>query len=245
MRQRPYGMLCPISHACEILGPRWTIQILVLLWCGLSRFNDIRRALGNISSGLLSRRLKELEVAGLIERVKDRATGTVDYLRTDKAIRLEPALDALAEWAQCNIEANLALRDTDVSTLMWALARWKINRDELPSRRVVIRFHFKGDPPPRYPIYWLVVEPGIDVPELCMLDRGLDVDLFVETTVVSLGGILMGRTSIKHELEQGGLFLSGDARLARTMHLWLRRSSYATINGVAQLSHPGITRTDI
>jgi len=50
----------------------------------------------------------------------------------------------------------------------------------------------------------------------------------------------MGRTSIQHELEQGGLFLSGDARLARTMHRWLRRSSYATINGIAQLANRGI-----
>src|SRR5262245_30384188 len=130
MRQRPYGVLCPISHACEILGPRWTIQILTELWNGSTRFNDIRRNVGNISSGLLSRRLKELEVAGLIERVEDKAAGTVDYLRTDKAIKLEPALIALAEWAQRNIEANLVLRDTDVSALMWNLRRRKINMDE-------------------------------------------------------------------------------------------------------------------
>ena len=39
MRQRSYGVLCPISHACEVLGPRWTIQILTELWNGLGFSN--------------------------------------------------------------------------------------------------------------------------------------------------------------------------------------------------------------
>ena len=236
MRQRPIGMLCPISHACEILAPRWTIQIITELWNGSTRFNDIRRGVGNISSGLLSKRLKELEVAGLIERVEDKATGTVDYLRTEKAIRLEPALNALAEWAQCNIEASLVLRDTDVSALMWSLHRRKINTLELPRRRVVIRFHFKGEPPPTA-TYWLAVQPGIELPGLCTSDFGLDIDLFVETNAVSFGAILTGRSSIEREIEQGGLFLSGDARLARTMHLWLRCSPYAAVDGIVQLPY--------
>jgi DNA-binding HxlR family transcriptional regulator len=223
-----------------VLGPRWTIQILTELWNGSTRFNDIRRGVGNISSGLLSKRLKELEAVGLIERIEDKAAGTVDYLRTDKAIRLEPALNALAEWAQCNIEANLALRDTDVSALMWNLGRRKINTQELPNRRIVIRFHFKGEPPPTS-IYWLVVEPGVDLPEFCTSDPGIDVDLFVETNVVSLGGILTGRTSIGREVAQGGLFLSGDACLARTMHLWLRDSAYGAIDGIAKLPYGAST----
>ncbi len=243
MPQKPYGILCPISHACEILGPRWTIPILAQLWGGSTRFNDIRRGVGNISSGLLSKRLKELEIAGLIERIEDKATGAVDYLRTDKAIRLEPALNALAEWAQCNIEADLALRDTDVSTLMWNLRRWKINMAELPVRRAVIRFHFKHNPPLDYPLYWLVIEPGTDLPELCTSDPGLDVDLFVETNSVSFGAILTGRTSIEREIEQGALFLSGDARLARTMHLWLRISPYASIDGIAKLTYGRVQHT--
>ena len=32
MTRRPYGLICPISLACEILEPRWTIQILTELW---------------------------------------------------------------------------------------------------------------------------------------------------------------------------------------------------------------------
>ncbi|BAV50849.1 HxlR family transcriptional regulator [Mesorhizobium loti] len=144
-------------------------------------------------------------------------------------------MNALAEWAQCNIEAEVALADVDVSTLMW-LVRRKIDLAELPRRRAVIRFHFRDDPPPKYPHYWLVVEPGANVPELCSADPRRDVDLYVETGIVSLGAILEGRSSIEREKERGGLFLSGDPGLARSMDRWLRTSVYAALEGIIPLS---------
>jgi DNA-binding HxlR family transcriptional regulator len=235
MTRRPYGLICPISRACEYLEPRWTIQILTELWNGSTRFNDIRKGVGNISSALLSRRLKEMETLGLVERIEDEGTGAVGYFRTEKSIKLEPAMNALAEWAQCNIEAEIALSDVDISTLMWGVRR-KIDLAELPRRRAVIRFHFRDDPPPKYPHYWFVVEPGADLPELCSLDPGRDVDLYVETRVLSLGAILEGRSSIEREKERGGLFLSGDPSLARSMDRWLRTSVYAALEGIVQLS---------
>lgn len=234
MTQRPYGLLCPIARACELLEPRWTIQIITELWNGSTRFNDIRKAVGNISSALLSKRLKELEALGLVERVVDHATGTVDYIRTEKAIKLEPALHAVAEWAQCNIEAEVFLDDLNVSTLMWAVRR-KIDVSELPRRRTVIRFQFDEEPRSGYPRYWLLTEPGAVLPELCAYDPGLDIDLFVETSTISLGAIIMGKTTIESETESGRLFLSGDASVARTVDRWLRRSCYASLDGVAKL----------
>jgi DNA-binding HxlR family transcriptional regulator len=231
MPENPYGRLCPITHACEILGPRWTIQVLCELWAGSTRFNDIRRGVGGISPGLLSKRLKELEAAGLIERIEDRATGAVDYIRTRKAVELEPALNALAVWAQRNIDAEIALCNTDLSTLMWSMRRW-IDVKELPRRRVVIRFHL-NDRDLAYDTYWMVVEPGVQ-PELCTSIPGLDVDLFIETDVTSLAGILTGRTSVAREIELGALFLSGDAGLTRTLDRWLP-AGYADVEGIATL----------
>ena len=78
MTRRPYGLICPISLACEILEPRWTVQILTELWNGSTRFNDIRKGVGDISTAILSRRLKEMEALGLVERVEDKAAGTID-----------------------------------------------------------------------------------------------------------------------------------------------------------------------
>lgn len=225
MTRRPYGLICPISLACEILEPRWTVQILTELWNGSTRFNDIRKGLGNISSAILSKRLKEMEALGMVERVEDKAAGTVDYFRTEKSIKLEPAMKALAEWAQCNVEAELALSGANASTIMWVVRR-KIDLTELPRRRAVIRFHFRDDPPPKDPLYWFVVEPGAILPELCTRDPGRDVDLYVETGVVSLGAIIEGWSNIEREKERGGLFLAGDAGLARSMHRWLQTAAH-------------------
>lgn len=231
MAPRPYGMICPITRACDVLEPRWTIPILTALWAGESRFNDLRRAIGSISPALLSRRLKEMEGKGLVTRIEDRAAGTVDYIRTDLAIALEPALDTLAKWAQQGLEAEFALCTAKASVLMWKMRRY-FNRDALPRRRVVMQFHFNEDLP--NDTYWAVISPDTPV-EICSLIPGFDVDLFIETSTMSLLGILLGRTTIARELELGTLFLSGDAVLVRTMDRWLPRSGYADFDGVLPL----------
>lgn len=232
MSPKPYGIVCPITHACNVLEPRWTIPILSEMWGGSTRFNDIRRGVGNISPALLSKRLKELEANGLIERFEDAATGQVGYLRTRCAIELEPALDALAKWAQCNMEAREALENTDVSTLMWQM-RGLIYAEELPNRQVVIQFRF-SDPGLDYDTYWTLVRPGVPI-EICSTIPGFDVDLFVETDRISLSSILLSRSTISREIEAGRLFLSGDARLARTMDRWLYSRTKEDRSDIRQL----------
>jgi len=232
MSAAPYGIVCPITHACNILEPRWTIPILSEMWGGSTRFNDIRRGVGNISTALLSKRLKELEAYGLIERVEDPATGQIDYIRTRRAIELEPALDALGKWAQCNIEARDALMNTDVSTLMWQM-RALVFVEELPKRQIVIQFRF-SDPGLDYDTYWVLVRPGCPT-EICSEIPGFDIDLFIETNQVSLAAILLSRASIDREKEEGWLFVSGDALLERTMDRWLYRRMKEDPGEVLQL----------
>lgn len=232
MPQKPYGMICPITRACDILEPRWTIPILVGLWAGATRFNDLRREVGSISPALLSRRLKELEEMGLVERITDPATGSVDYLRTEAAIALEPALNALAQWAQCFIEAEVALCTATVSNLMWSM-RKQFEADALPRRRLVMQFRF-ADPDLEYSTYWAILQPGAEA-EICTSIPGFDIDLYVETNRVSLHGILMGRATIAGELANGQLYLSGDPVLVRTMPQWIKRGEYAEIEGIAML----------
>jgi DNA-binding HxlR family transcriptional regulator len=219
MSKKPYGMVCPISMACEILEPRWTIPILTELWSGATRFNDLRRGIGNISPTLLSKRLKELEAHGLIERIKDVGTGNVDYIRTQKAIDLEPVLDGLSKWAQRNVEIEIGLSDANVPSLMWKM-RGYFAEDELPSRRLVIQFRFNDDDL-KLNTYWALIRPGASV-EMCISNPGFDVDLYIETNVISFSALLLARTTVARELDAERLFLSGDALLAKTMSRWLR-----------------------
>lgn len=232
MGKKPYGMTCPITRASEILEPRWTIPIIVALWAGKSKFNDVRREIGSISPALLSRRLKELELLGLVERVEDKGTGSVDYLRTEAAIALEDTLNTLATWGQRFIKAELALCTAKASNLMCKL-RELIRRDELPDRRVLMRFNF-NDPGLTDGTYWVSVRPGEPV-ELCTTTRHSDVDLFVETNTPSLLGIIQNRTSLQREIDLGETFVTGDAVLMRTMSRWLPRSDYSDVEGIAQL----------
>ncbi|MDH5798224.1 MAG: helix-turn-helix transcriptional regulator [Paracoccaceae bacterium] len=215
--KKPYGLICPITHACEVLEPRWTIPILSEMWGGATRFNDIRRGVGSISPALLSKRLRELEAKKMIERIEDPATGQVDYIRTQRAIDLEPVLDALGRWAQCNIEARDALDKLTVSNLMWQMRNY-IDPDQLPNRQVVIQFRF-SDPGLEYDTYWALCRPGEPI-EICSTIPGFEVDLYVETDRLSLSAIILSRSTIARELELGRLFLSGDALLVKTMGRW-------------------------
>ena len=62
-----YGQFCPVAMAAELICTRWTALVLRELLCGSTRFNDIRRGLPRMSPTLLSKRLKELEQAGVVE----------------------------------------------------------------------------------------------------------------------------------------------------------------------------------
>ena len=232
MTRKPYGMICPIIRACDILEPRWTIPILVALWCGSTKFNDLRREIGSISPALLSKRLKSLEDYGLVERIADPATGSVDYLRTAKSMALDGALTAIAHWAQCNVEADAALCTASASNLMWMLRKY-IDLDALPRRRIVMQFRF-SDTGLATEKYWALLYPDAPV-EICASIPGLDVDLYIETNVQSLLGILLGRTSIARELDLGELYLSGDPVLSKTMHRWLILSEYSMLEGIEML----------
>ena len=71
--------------------------------------------------------------------------------------------------------------------------------------------------------------------EVCTSIPGLDVDLFIETNVPSLLGIILGRTTITREKDLGELYMSGDALLERTMDRWLKVSDYAESDGIDML----------
>ncbi|NKB50955.1 MAG: transcriptional regulator [Rhizobiaceae bacterium] len=241
MPKRPYGLICPITHACEVLEPRWTIPILTEMWGGATRFNDIRRGVGNMSTALLSRRLKELVEQGLVERIQDPATGQVDYIRTQRAIDLEPVLDAMGKWAQCNIKAKQALKDMNVSNLMWQMRNY-IDSEQLPSRQLVFQFRFT-DPDLEFSKYWALIRPGSPI-EICAAIPDFEIDLFIETNCMSLSSILLSRTTIARELEAGRLFLGGDAMLSRTMDRWFYQRTLEDRSEILQLSDSFFEETE-
>lgn len=237
MTTKPFGLYCPTSKACEVLLPRWTIQILGELWGGSTRFNEIKRGLPGISPTLLAKRLKEMQENGLLERVEDAATGNIDYIRTDKAAELDPILKGLATWAQRHIKAEIALEDRDADLLMWNIRR-QVAVEELPPKRVVVRFNFSDATSPAS-TYWLISKPGETV-EICASDPGFDVDLYVETEVRVMTGVYLGRRSFERDVEDGLLFMTGDQRLIRTFRRWLKFSIHSDAENIACVEYDAV-----
>jgi DNA-binding HxlR family transcriptional regulator len=64
---RTYGQYCPIARSAELLAERWTMIILRNILVGCQTFNEIADGAPGLSRGLLSKRLRELERAGIIE----------------------------------------------------------------------------------------------------------------------------------------------------------------------------------
>ena len=67
---------------------------------GSERFNELQRGLPRMSSALLSRRLEELEPAGLVERRPvERGRGPTYHL-TQAGRELLPVIEGMGVWAQ-------------------------------------------------------------------------------------------------------------------------------------------------
>lgn len=64
----PYQQFCPVAKAMELLDERWTLLVVRELISGSEQFNQLRRGLPRMSPSLLSRRLTQLEHAGLVTR---------------------------------------------------------------------------------------------------------------------------------------------------------------------------------
>src|SRR4051812_46529850 len=94
--------VCPHFHAAiELIGKRWTGAIVSALTAGPLRFGELARAVPGLSDRLLSRRLRELEQAGVVERHVEAGTPTkVSYSLTAKGTDLRPAMSELREWAR-------------------------------------------------------------------------------------------------------------------------------------------------
>lgn len=96
------GELCPRYHrAVELIGRRWTGAIVRTLLSGPRRFNELLAAIPGISDRLLTERLRELEVAGILVRdVNPGSPVRVTYELTESGRQLSPALDEIGRWAE-------------------------------------------------------------------------------------------------------------------------------------------------
>jgi DNA-binding HxlR family transcriptional regulator len=218
-----YRQFCPVAMAAEIFCTRWTPLILRELVAGSTRFNDLKRGVPRISPTLLSKRLKQLEEAGVVERVKS-AEEASEYRLTPAGNDLKTIVFDLGLWGQRWIEAQSSLKNLDPSLLMWDMRR-NLDPKPMPPTRCVIQILYPELGPGKRK-WWLIVEGGDT--DLCKVDPGFDVDLYISTDLRTMTAIWMGLTTVRSEVEAGRMHLTGDERLKGAIHQWLGLSPFAT-----------------
>jgi DNA-binding HxlR family transcriptional regulator len=220
-----YRQFCPVAMAAEILCTRWTVVLLREFIAGSTRFNELRRGVPRMSPALLSQRLKELEVAGIIARVSsDSDRGVFEYRLTAAGRELGPIVEAFGIWGQRRIEADLSLQHLDVQQLMWDMRR-NLNTTPMPARRSVVQFAYP-ELPAAQRLWWLIVDPleGVD---LCSIDPGFDVDLYVSVDLRTMTAIWMGLDTVRSAVANHRMMLTGSRQLAAAMQGWLGLSPFA------------------
>ncbi len=217
-----YGQFCPIAKASEILGEKWTILIVRELLMGARRFGELQRGLGDISPALLSKRLRDLELQGLIVRRRASGERQHEYFPTDACNALLPVLIGIGEWGLVWARSNLLDAEMDIDLLLVHLER-SIEPSQLPGRETVIQFSFNDLS--KQKDYWLLVS-GERV-ELCVVDPGRDVNVFLDCTLRTMHDLFMGDRSFRSAIDAGDLLIEGDPGLVRNVARWLKQSVFA------------------
>ena len=222
-RKAQYHQFCPVAVAAEIFAERWTPLVIRELLCGSRRFNDLRRGVPRMSQSLLSRRLKELEAAGLIYREPALAGHGWEYRLTAAGEELRPIVENLGAWGYRWVQTQVKRDDLDAALLMWDMKR-NIVTNRLPRGPLVIHFHYP-DAAPGYRRYWLLWED--EAVDICLDDPGRPVDLYVRSDLRTMTLIWLGDLSIAKAMAEGRMEVDGPAHLRKAFPGWLGLSLFA------------------
>ena len=104
-----------VASILSMVGDKWSVFVIMMLFDGPKRFNEIKRMVAGISQRMLTLTLRGLERDGLVTRtVFPTVPPRVDYELTDLGRGLSQPVIALGMWArehQAEIEAARARFD--------------------------------------------------------------------------------------------------------------------------------------
>ena len=217
-----YHQFCPVAKAMELLDERWTLLIVRELVTGSQHFNELRRGVPRMSPTLLSRRLHQLVVAGVVER---QAEGNdVRYVLTQAGEELRPVVDALGAWGMRWI-GELGDDDLDPKLLLWDMHR-NIDHDAVPKGQCVVQFRF-SDVPASLRDWWLVINR--EDADVCDVDPGYPVAVTVNASLRRMVEIWRGDLGWSAAMRSGGVELQGPERLRRAVPKWFTLSTFASV----------------
>jgi DNA-binding HxlR family transcriptional regulator len=214
-----YGQFCPIAKATEIFATRWTPLVLRELMSGVCTFNDIHRGVPLMSRALLAERLRQLEREGIVEKRVDGTGAHPEYRLTAAGAAFREVIGGLAQWGLQHARDRLEAHDLDPGLYMWKL-RTHIDKQILPSKRVLLRFEFTGVPKSRTSLrlMWLVLDRTAI--EVCIKDPGYPVDLTIRGDIAALVAIFLRHAKWGDKIGKS-ISLDGSRTIARELPKWL------------------------
>jgi DNA-binding HxlR family transcriptional regulator len=137
---KSYDQYCPIAHALDLVGERWSLLIVrELLEDGALRYSDLHARLEGCGTNILAARLKALEKGGVVRRRRlDPPAASWVYELTEYGRGLRDVLHVLAHWGARSLRPPARSGDLDEGWLPGALCI------ALPSTDARIEFHI-GD----------------------------------------------------------------------------------------------------
>jgi DNA-binding HxlR family transcriptional regulator len=122
--KRSYRQYCGLARTLDLVGERWTMLVVRNLLLGPKRYGDLLAGLPGITTNLLAQRLRELESAGIVSRVRLPAPASAEaYDLTDLGRELEPAVHALGAFGTRHLLGKP--RRDDRFDLAWGLLSLK------------------------------------------------------------------------------------------------------------------------
>ncbi|MCI2417490.1 helix-turn-helix transcriptional regulator [Saccharopolyspora sp. K220] len=109
--------MCPYRLVLEHVTSRWGVLVLIKLLDRPYRFNELRRAIGNVSEKMLSQTLQTLERDGVVHRdAKPVIPPRVDYSLTNLGREAAEQVRALALWTHQRMdEVQKARKEYDAA----------------------------------------------------------------------------------------------------------------------------------
>jgi len=99
--------VCLIEMTLDLIGEKWKSLILWNLYNSPLRYNQLKRAIPDVTQKMLTQQLRELENCGLVHRHSyPQKPLKVEYSLTDDGKKLVPALEPLHKWGEAFIEKN-------------------------------------------------------------------------------------------------------------------------------------------
>ncbi len=103
---------CPVEATLKIIGGKWKGVILYHLLKKTFRFNELRRAMPDITQRMLTKQLRELETDRLISRkIYPEIPPKVEYSITEYGETLRPILSALQSWGKNHLSQHTSSDD--------------------------------------------------------------------------------------------------------------------------------------